>query len=321
MKRRKRPSGLVVGELCGHSTKLAEENKQGSVYSVGGTADHATMAKAVEGTLDEKHRFNGVVACLPEGKREAEVQIELHDPLTGEWILGEPDEKGERTGKADCVVTAADGGITVVDWKFGDLIKVMPPDENLQILAYAVSLAIARKAPWFKVAIWGPRGGWMWGMRKWLPSDYMGLVERIQAVDNMDPDVPIVGPHCGDHCYSRSYCRAFMLPVVTDGHMALEPFTKEGGLNADNIVQATIQMKAMKDAVDIVKGRVESWIAQHGPVNCNGKTYGPIPNPGRRSISLAVIEDRGFYDLLDKAGCITKAADGVQYRWTNTKKA
>lgn len=305
-----RPSGLPIGELCGHSTYLGEKYKQGSVYSQAGTADHLTMAKAVQGTLDDKHRFNGIVACLPEGKREAEIKATLSDPMTGEVIAG----------TADCVVTDATGGITVVDWKFGDLIKVMIPDENLQLLCYGVSLAIERNAPWFKLAIWGPRGGWLWGQHKWLPHEYQALVTRIFRVGEMRPDEPIVGPHCGDHCYSRSYCRAWMLPSVTTGHMALEPFTKEDGLTADNIVQATIQMKAMKDATDIVKGRIESYIQANGPVACGTKTYGPIPNPGKRSVSLAVIEDRGFYDLLEKAGCISKGADGVQYRWTNTKK-
>jgi hypothetical protein len=302
-----RPSLLVIAKDCGHAVKLSEQYPEGSSAASAGTKWHAEMAEFIA-TREGRADLAAAFATMPKHeKAEPEVRAVLKDPETGEVIS---------EGTADIVLTHEDGSITVVDWKTGSADKVDPPDTNLQVLCYALAVAMERGAKKFRAGLYFTNYPPL-RLSRWFTDgdDFWRVLDEIKTAASNDRDTPVKGPHC-DRCYRRTHCSAWMLPASL-GETALAPFTAPAGLNKSNAAEALRVVKAMKDAIEIADKKLKDFARETGGIESDGKVWAPTERRGRRSISVEKVESAGLLPTLEEAGCVSDGGTYEVFAWSN----
>lgn len=292
------------------SAHLAQVNSESSIYAEKGTAGHLLMQAILEGSVHDP-ALSPVVACLPPGKKESEVKCQLIDPETDELIT---------EGTADAVVTLEDGGILVLDWKFGQPTHVPQPDDNWQLLAYGAALVLSRGAPYFRTALWFKDVGFRWGERRFSDGDDIwAIIREIKSVNERSKEPrAVTGPHC-DGCFQRKHCSAWLMPAAV-GATALAPFTQPAGLTMDNAGEALRVVGAMKDAIAIAEAQLKTFAREVGGIHADGKVWAPRTVNGRRSLSLSTVEEHP--DLMAEINRRRLVNEGHTYEvfsWVNAK--
>lgn len=305
-----RPSALPVAQYCGYAVTLSNKYKESSINAEKGTAFHARMAAYIRlvnaGKAPREPGLSAILASLPKYKT-----IEEEVPVS---ISG---KDGHLTsGTIDVVMTHDDGSVTVLDWKTGNPGIVDFPDENLQLLAYGLGVALTRKAPRFRRALFFTQAPPI-QIGKWVHErDYEVMLRKIEDACSRDPEVPVVGPHC-DKCFSRKHCRAWMLPAF-EGESALVPFSeKGGGITKENAPKALHTFLSFKDSVKTIEALLKDYVRENGPIIEGNKEWGPVLVNGRQSISFDVCQEAGILDKLWEIGAVNRGHKYEAFRWRN----
>ncbi len=303
-----RPSSLPLAEHCGYSVTLSERYREGSEHTEAGNAMDSLIKRQLRGEIEDP-RAATVVATLPAHvTARCDVKAQLVDPDTGESMWD------ESSGEIDIELIHDDNSLTIVDIKNGRV-----RDYDLQLLAYGVARALALQSPRFRIMPLFVNSPPNWP-REWIAeSEYWGVIDRIRRANDRDRDVPITGPHC-DHCFRRTHCKAYVLPAM-DGPTELEPFTRPGGLTADNAPRALEVIGAMEDVVEKARAMLKTFAREQGGIRSGGKVWGPVLRSGRRSISLDKAEAAGLVQLLEERGCISQSGQFEAFSWRNEKEA
>lgn len=198
--------------------------------------------------------------------------------------------------------------LIVVDWKAeGQVFQgyVPPPDENLQLLTYAVAAALELGAEELQVIV-APFGDDELGTpiegRVWPSDQWDSVIEQVVAIQERAnlPPVATTGRHCRA-CWQKKHCPAFILPAHEGPETALAPFTVPGAL-ADPVraVRVLEQFeKASKIAIETAWERIEAHVRQHGPIRDGNEELAIIPTKGRQSgASVAELKAAGLTNMI-----------------------
>lgn len=308
-----RPSLLPLTRHCGYAALLAEKYPEGSVYAVNGSRWHERMHQQVLGKINDPS-LAAILGTLPaHAKMESEVKASLVDPEDGFVFWG------DSNGRVDLVLTLEDGSLIIIDWKTGSPDKVDPPDDNYQLLAYGLALALERGAPRFRVGLYFTELPPL-QLGRWFTdgADYWETLAALRAAATADRTRPITGPHC-DKCYSRKHCSAWVLPATVDG--ALAPIAEgKGGITAQNAPGALRTIQAMEDIIKIAKARLQDFARETGGIHDGGKVWAPGLINGRRSVSVEAADAAGLLPQLEAAGAVNNGKPYERFSWRNASK-
>lgn len=301
-----RPSLLPLAEKCGHAVELAEKYPQGSTASEDGKEWHRLAA------MPDFQLPLPIANLTGWNERLAEHRVKLLDLDGGEVIT---------EGTADLLLVGPDS-VTVIDYKTGDPSRVPDARNNLQVLAYGLAAAREARKPRFRAGCYFTQGEFL-DLGDWIDeADYSALEQRIKKAVSADRSLPIVGQHCDSMCYRRSYCRAFLLPATQEPSQMLAILAEPGDLTQGK-ARAALHLKgALKAVSDVLDARLRDFARQFGGIEEDGKVWGPVIMPGRRSISLEDVEssDQRLYSALDDAGLIKAGKSFETFRWTKKKE-
>jgi hypothetical protein len=307
-----RPSALG---LCGLAPVLAEQFPETSEAAESGTGTHERIGEALRSLLagdepqaadpDARAAVAIVRDMLEEGYRgiAVEAPVALEDPETGEVLTaGTPDLVGEEGDH-----------LWVIDWKTGrqEHLRQSDPDENLQLMAYAVAEALRRRKRTlgWSIVFLGGDGTWEERSSR-LFEDAWPLLERVRRAATLPP-VARIGGHC-QRCWQRKHCHAYLLPAH-EGPSALAPFTN-GGLSPATAAQALQVYEQFRDATEIAlnaaRAQLEDYVRAHGPIEVDGRCWGPHEVAGRKTgPSVKELEAQGLGRL------VRQGKPSVRWEW------
>ena len=341
MLQRSRPSQLQAAETCSRSLWISLHYREGNANTRRGQSHDAkaseilTNIKEVPIALVDKSKLSpevkGILAWV--GKTfgshccfYVQRKVTLADPRTGEVLSeGTPDM---------IVVDPLMHTLTIVDWKTQGQMwagHLADPDDNLQQLDYAVAAALEFSTAdcpldGFKIvlACYDADGVQPRESEIITADQWFGIIDRIKAIPQVDPDEPEPeaqkGEHC-QHCWGRLHCAAYLLPKGDDMPGALVPFTQPGELTAESALQALewadkaeVTVKAGNELIKRVYETIDAFVAANGPIRRGPKQYCQYPKMSNRKPPTV-----GELEAMGKADLIKPAVPGTAFGWRKVK--
>ena len=307
-----RPSGLQIAEHCSLAGWLAREYPHTSEAAErGNDVDREVSAELKSGVYTSEDP--DVRACVEWVKQNLDMQqglaiherIELIDPDTGELLTaGTPD-----------VVGRDFDGLVVVDFKKREqwfAARLAPPDENLQLHAYALAHALSSGVPGYQLCLllFGDGEVEAKFSRTYTAADWRPYLERIRRIsaralddggnDSVRPK-GYSGPHCTG-CYQRSHCPHWMLPPIeAHGAGVLTAVTQPGGITTANASRALVLYMQLAEAHERLGEMLRAFVAAEGPIAVGEeKQWGPITCQGRKSADVSALEKAGLHQFVKR---------------------
>jgi hypothetical protein len=331
---RPRPSAYQIAEACARSAWLSHHYPEENAATKHGSAKDELVSKALAGgpepALVEIEARAIIVWVRKEFPKDARFYVQhrvtLVDPMTGETIT---------SGTPDLLVTYRTSAgrlrLVVIDWKsIGQLYAghLAAPDDNLQQLIYMVAAGMelaVDEAQIILVCFDATKlkliEGEVHDQEAWWP-----FLERIKAVQPIDMEGPqpkaSKGDHCG-RCYQKLHCNAYLLPAPAEGIQlpkALAPLIEDTANRELSAESAAAALEWLEGAWDVleraikltkqVESQLATYVQTRGPIVVGDRTWGPIPDNGKRAgASVAELEARGLHDL------IKPAKPSVKFDW------
>ena len=294
-----RPSLLSRAERCGLVPVLAKDAPESSAADAG-REKHAELAAWVSGGPRPE--------WLPESwtaKGTPERKVQLRDPESGDLVT---------EGTADLVSVEGET-VSVLDWKSGRGFGVPPVDDNLQLHAYALAVALETPgATHYQIVLAFTDREHIQVSRLYHEDEWFSMLDRIKRAATRRP-VAVVGPHC-DSCFERLRCPAHLLPadpVARD--LALVPLTSTDVVPVEAVLRLHRAVKALDALAEKGSEFIKAWIAKNGPIRDGVQELALVEVAGRRSIAVAKVEKAGLLPQLEEAGCVATSAPSHQLRW------
>jgi len=300
-----RPSALQIAEKCGMAPVLAQEHPEQSAVATRGTEVHDDIAAALEGEPITDPDVAAAVKYIRDEYEGANVKAEealaLLDPETDEVIT---------RGRADVLCTEGDT-VTVIDWKTGSPDNVADVDDNLQLAAYALAAGLSRNAQKIRWELVFLRGGSVRVMSsKIYEHDQWGRwLDRITAIQGQRA-VPTPGAHCTG-CYQRHYCPAWKARAETALTLVGK---KDIRITDKTATELLLKVAAVREAADMAEQMARAHVLAGGIVEADGKVWGPVQMPGRRSGPS--VKD---LEALDMAHLIKQGPGYERWTWKKAK--
>ena len=241
-------------------------------------------------------------------------RVTLRDPVTGEELS---------TGTPDLLCLHRTLPVLVdIDWKKSGQMwarHLPPPDNNIQQLTYLAAawleFSLVRKIETGKIvlACWDDRGVTPLESKDIYESQLMQIIERVKAVPSIDVEGPqpeaSIGDHC-DHCYNRMHCDEHLIPATALVRTGLSVPTFGEGSGGELTPQTAVQALAWLESAnrllsaaekirDQVKGNVDAFAMQHGPIEVGAMIYGPKETTtARGGATVATLEAEGLARLI-----------------------
>ena len=290
-----RPSQLGIAEKCGLAPRLAVEYPEASAAADRGIEIHRQIA---EGRADCEESAAALGWLAERTVIALEKHVRLVDPETGALVT---------EGTADAVLD--DGTtLTVLDWKTGRPENVEQPDENLQLHAYGLAVALEMKRDFYTLALAfldGPRVH-VTTSREYGPDEQWAMLKRIKAAA-LRPPVASPGAHCGG-CYQRAVCPSHRERTALA--LTLLPKGGELALTDEKATELVLRVKAVREACDLAEQLARAHVEAGGKVEADGKVYAPVQVAGRKSgPSVKELESAGLGHL------VKQGAPSMRWEW------
>lgn len=294
-----RPSRLQLAKHCQLSAVLSARYPSTNANIVRGQDVDAQVSAWVQGGPEP---LDPVAVLLTNwvARHMTECQAQVPCRLIG------TDGSLVTEGTADLVgLDSWDPGLLLVadikkreQWLAG---HVAPPDENLQLHAYALAQVRQRGLSRYRTAlllfgdtdvqdVWSRE----YGPEEWGP--YQLEIENICAQKPSDGKDPTgkAGPHCTG-CYPRLHCPHWALPALEGGDSALAALSEPAGLTSATAGRAYLAIKALKEMAEQAEEILKAWARAPGnSVTVGDKQWRPITQPGRKSADVAALEQAGL---------------------------
>lgn len=291
-----RPSALQIAEKCGLAPALAIQYPEASPAADRGSEIHRQIA-------DRKPEAPEAHAALKwlEGRpvMGLERRASLVDPETGAVIT---------EGTIDAVLDEG-GRLHVVDWKTGRMENVEVPDENLQLHAYALAVALELGRDRYIVSLAFLDGDRVHvaTSREYGPDDQWAILARVRAAASRPP-VATPGPHCGG-CWQRAVCPSYRARA----ELALTLLPNNATdltLTDERAAELVIRIKAIREACDLAEEMARAHVTNGGRIEAGGKVYAQVTVAGRRSgPSVKDLEAQGLGHL------VKPGSPSVRWEW------
>jgi hypothetical protein len=191
--------------------------------------------------------------------------------------------------------------------------------DSLQLHFYGYSLATEECADEYHVGIWIlDEARWVWRAPMDMYSTEAAVMADVlrAAVENVS-DTGTTGPHCHG-CYARLHCPEHLLPAALGVSGGLAPYTRPGGITADNALQALGVYKSAADLVAQMRSQVEAWARENGGIpDGNGKVWRETQRAGATTLDAKLLRAE-MPDVYDRYARPGKPGSGG-FRWCHEK--
>lgn len=296
-----RPSGLQLAQNCTMSAHLAVLFPETSHYANRGVGLHLEIRTGHAASPEAKMALSWLLRLVANGYSllGKEMAVKLEDPETGEIVTeGTVDAALELTG----VPGSTDTGplLLVVDWKSGQKAYVTDPDENLQLHAYALALAIARGYTRYQLVLAFLREDGVEEVRSRVieGDEQWVMLERIKDIQTRPPEAN-PGAWCYD-CWQSKVCPSFRervklaLTLLPSAEALAEELKNGITLTDEQATALVLRLQAVSEACKVAKEIAEAHVYKGGVVEANGKRWVPSPQPGRASADLEGLRQAGL---------------------------
>lgn len=265
-----RASALSLARSCPGAHRLAALHPRQTDATSEGTRKHEALRLVLSGVLEDKRNGSSwmretvewLLAMWPrisEAKPE-DFEVEMR------WHPEEVD--ATLTGHADLLMLGE-----IWDWKTQSGYHLPPILEDLQMLAYAV-MASAGEAPVTVHRVLVDQR-----TEESYTLDAAGLeageevLLEVMCAACVDEPPRTPGHHCST-CLTRRSCPEY-LAAAEDLTCALAPIRGQGLTSPVQALRLLQAMGPVKDALEWADGALREFVRAHGPLEMDGKAWGP----------------------------------------------
>ena len=293
-----RPSALQLAQNCTMSAHLAVLFPETNEWANRGTGFHLEIKTGVAVSSEAKLALSWLLALVARNHHKLigkELKVRVEDPEDGHLIT-----EGTVDAAAEHAPPGEEPILLVVDWKSGHKAYVTDPDENLQLHAYALGMAIALGYTRYQLVVVFLREEGVEEVRsKVIEGDSQWvMLERIKDIQGRQPEAN-PGPWCHD-CWQSEVCPSFRervklaLTLLPSYEEIAEAIKTKVQLTNEQATELVMRCQNIMDACKLAKEMVEAHVLRGGKVTANGKVWGPTQMPGRASADLDALRRDGL---------------------------
>lgn len=265
-----RASALSLARSCPGAHRLAALHPRQTDATSEGTRKHEALRLVLSGTLEVKHNGASWMRETAEWLRATWPRIGEAKRDDFEVTLRIARPEGDLTGHADLLLHGE-----LWDWKTQSGHHLPPILEDLQMLAYAIMAAEMQAASTMTVhrVLVDQRTSESYTLdAEGLAAGEEVLLEVMRAacVDE-PPRTP--GHHCST-CLTRRHCPEYV-NAAEDLTCALAPIRGQGLTSPVQALRLLQAMGPVKDALEWADGALREFVRAHGPLEMDGKVWGP----------------------------------------------